>query len=75
MSKKNKDEQELQQINSIGKIVIEQKKKVKTKDYANFFLEIETIEMIDKYVKKTGMKKSELVNTLLKEAFNMLEVK
>lgn len=66
---------EMEEENSSGTIVIKQRKKVKTKEYANFYLQIKTINMIDKYSSKSGMNKSELVDTLLNEAFSRLKIK
>lgn len=58
-----------------GAIVIKQRKKVKIKDYANFYLKIKTLDRLTKNCKRTGINKSELVDILLNEAMDRLEVK
>jgi hypothetical protein len=58
-----------------GVISLKKKDKKRTKDYKNMFLSLTTIALIKKYSKQLNMGESALVDTLLKDAFNRLEVK
>jgi hypothetical protein len=65
-----------------GLIVIDFDKESEEKQYANFYLSKKTLSLIEKFAgkkkdgkHKTGMNKSQLVDYLLQQAFEMLEVK
>lgn len=61
--------------NSPNVIIINTKKEKDKKSYKNYYLRNTTIETIDKYSKKTGLNKSELVDMLLEEAFKRMKIK
>ena len=50
------------------------KENVSKKKYANFYLQETTIDMINELQKKTGLAKSELVDTLIRESLKEVEI-